>query len=166
MRVVITAAVSVDGLIARSPNHLATEWTSKEDTAFMVRMSKELGVVVMGARTFATLNRGLKGRRVIVYSDNPPDEIPDGVEFTTLPPVELITQLSDEGVTGVTVWGGSSIYTQFLQAGVVDDIYLTVEPVLFGSGVRLCDGDIDITLRLLEVSHLNEQTLLLHYVVV
>ena len=37
----------------------------------------------------------------------------------------------------VGVWGGANIVTQYLQAGLVDELQLHLIPVLLGNGVRL-----------------------------
>jgi riboflavin biosynthesis pyrimidine reductase len=48
---------------------------------------------------------------------------------------------------------------------VVDEIRLTIEPLLFGRGVGLVEGDIDLYNRfhLLSVDTLNQDTLLVKY---
>ena len=50
-----------------------------------------------------------------------------------------------------------------MQAGVVDKLYLTVEPVLFGEGIKLFNQSLDIKLKLESVKKLSPQTLLLEY---
>ena len=42
---------------------------------------------------------------------------------------------SDEKDVGT--WGGASIVTQYLQAGLLDQLQLHVIPILLGNGVRL-----------------------------
>lgn len=165
MKVVLTAALTADGFIARDANHLSTEWTSPEDKQLMVRISKEMGVVVMGSRTFATIGHGLKGRRVFVYSTHPPESPPEGVTFTALPPEKLVDQLIQEGENGIALWGGASIYRQFMQAGLVDELYLSIEPTIFGNGVGLFDAPIDVPLKLLDTMKLNDNTVLVHYAI-
>ncbi|MBI4437549.1 dihydrofolate reductase [Candidatus Uhrbacteria bacterium] len=161
MRVVLIAAISADGKIAQSPLQSSLAWTSKEDTAFFVEKTKEAGVVIMGRRTFETIGRPLKGRRLIVLSETP--GAVEGVEYVNASPRDVIERLEREGVTQVVVGGGSSVYSQFLHAGLVTDVYLTVEPILFGGGVHLAEGFDPIQLSLVEVTKLNAQTVLLHY---
>lgn len=92
----------------------------------------------------------------------------DDVIFTTsLAPVELINRLEQAGFSEVAICGGQQIYTQFLEAGVVDTLYVTIEPVIFGSGIKLVDklsvGQL-ISCRLKEIKKLNERgTVLLEY---
>jgi dihydrofolate reductase len=44
------------------------------------------------------------------------------------------------GDKDVGIWGGANTVTQYLQAGLLDELNLHVVPLLLGSGVRLFDG--------------------------
>lgn len=160
MKVYIIAAISADGFIAKSKDEFIN-WTSPEDKKFFREMTKESKVMVMGGNTFRTFKSPLPDRRTIVYSRNNIDN--SAVETTNLPPEELINNLKEEGVSEIAVCGGSSIYGMFLRSGVVTDVYLSIEPLIFGEGISLIDSDIDIKLELEKVRNLNENTLLIHY---
>ena len=166
MKVTLIAAISADGKIAEKTDQSSLDWTSKEDTKFFVDKTKEAGTVVMGRKTFATINKALKGRRVIVLTRDPSKETPmPGVEFTHLEPAALVRQLESEGVAELALAGGASVYGQFLQAGLVTDVYLTIEPILFGGGVPLAQGFDRVPLKFESVQQLNSQTVVLHYTV-
>nr|AIA10584.1 dihydrofolate reductase [uncultured bacterium] len=162
MKVSVVAAITADGFIGRDAHHLS-DWTSKEDKQVFVRLTKEAGTIVMGSKTYATIGRPLPGRRNIVYTTRPNEFQIEGVEATSEEPAMLVARLEQEGATGLAVCGGASIYGQFMRAGVVTDLYLTIEPVLFGTGVPLCNAELDTRLALRETSKLNENTILLHY---
>jgi dihydrofolate reductase len=173
MKILIIAAMSADGKIAESADQLSLDWTSKEDTRFFIDKTKEVGTLVMGSTTFATIGKALPGRRIIVLSKDDSKEprfpvietVPPGgsVEFANMPVKELVETLGHEGVGSLVVGGGSSIYSQFLQAGLVTDMYLTIEPILFGSGIPLASGFDRIEMSLVDVTKLNDQAVLLHY---
>ena len=160
IRVILIAAMTADGFIGRDANHLA-DWTSREDKQLFVRLTKRAGVMIMGANTFATIGRALPGRRTIVYTHGPFNK-PD-VEATTEAPRDLVARLEREGCREVAICGGRAIYDLFLQAGAVDELYVTVEPLLFGSGVSLAAGSLAAQLALREVEKLNDNTIMLHY---
>ncbi|HRH32071.1 MAG TPA: dihydrofolate reductase family protein [bacterium] len=166
MKVTLIAAISADGKIAERTDQSSMDWTSKEDKQFFVEKTKEAGTLVMGRKTFATINKGLKGRRIIVLTRDPSKELPiPGVEFTSEEPVALVRRLENEGVAELVLGGGASVYGQFLNAGLVTEVYLTVEPFLFGGGVTLAQGFDRVALKLDSVQQLNSQTILLHYTV-
>jgi len=160
MKTFIIAAISADGFIARTTDELA-DWTSKEDKKIFVELTKRAGTMVMGNTTFKTIGRALPGRHTIVYSRQ--DLAYDDVEVTSESPADLVARLDTAGQAELAICGGSAIYTLFLQAGVVDELYLTVEPCLLGAGVPLFDTSLNVQLKLLETRQLNENVLLLHY---
>ena len=85
--------------------------------------------------------------------------------FTDLPPAELLEDLAQKGYQEAAICGGASIYTMFLKAGLVDTLYLTIEPKLFGQGVNLLTEKLDLNLELREVKRLDERVVLLKYAV-
>jgi dihydrofolate reductase len=174
MKILLIAALSVNGKIAQSRDQSSLEWTSKEDTAFFIEKTKESGTVIMGQRTFDTIGKPLKGRRLIVLTldasmkekNVPLDENGTRLEFVEETPVDLIRRLESEGVTSVVIGGGSFVYSSFLREKLVTDLYLTVEPILFGEGIPLAESFGDVKLQFVESKQLGEQTVLLHYEVV
>lgn len=167
MIVFIIASVTADGFIARDGSQSSLDWTSREDTQAFVRLTKEAGIMVMGSATFATIGRALPGRKTVVYTRHPEKlaGITD-VEATDEAPAALVRRLAEAGYGRLAVCGGATIYRQFLDAGVVDEIYLTIEPVLFGAGVPLLDGMADTRLALVGHHLLNDDTLQVHYKVI
>nr|AIA13128.1 RibD C-terminal domain protein [uncultured bacterium] len=164
MKVFLIAATTADGKIGLAKDHHA-DWTSKEDKQLFVKLTKESGVMIMGMNTFKTIGRGLPGRKTIVYSyDSKVIEGVEGdVEVTSDEPEKLLQELSDQGHKSVAICGGAQIYSLFLSKGLVDELYLTVEPVLFGDGISLAEGVSLTNLQLIETRQLNENTVLLHY---
>jgi len=165
MKVILIAAITVDGFIGYSSDHLAN-WTSSEDKKVFVKITKEAGVIVLGSKTFQTIGRALPDRRNIVYTRNPKSIAVEGVETTDESPKLLVKRLSMEGHNSVAICGGATIYSLFLSAGLVTDIYLTIEPVIFGNGLGLFTERFEQKLKLVESKNLNEDTLLLHYITI
>lgn len=162
MRVFIIAALTVDGFIARHGTHLA-DWTGPEDKKLFVKLTKEAGTIVMGSRTFATIGCALPGRRNIVYTKRANELAIDNIETTAEDPVSLVARLKQEGAHALAICGGTSIYDLFIQSGVVDELYLTVAPHLFGKGMPLFNSTLDVNLELRGSEILGSNTILLHY---
>lgn len=163
MRVILVTAFTADGYIARHAEELI-DWSSKEDKQFFKTITKEAGVIIMGGVTFRTFGRPLPDRRNIVYTRQALDV--EGVETTQETPEALLARLEQEGHSQVAIIGGSSIYTTFLKAGLVGELYITVEPLMFGEGVKMLNEPVSLSLELLEVRNLNKNSLLLHYKVI
>jgi dihydrofolate reductase len=169
MKTFIIAATSADGFIARDTDQSSFTWNSPEDKARFIRLTKEAGVIVMGSTTFATMPKPLKDRRNIVYSRTPEkyaasiDPKFAGVEVTDESPAALVARLASEGAHGLAICGGSQIYTLFMKAAVVDTVYLTVEPVTFGSGIPLFTENFADKMKLVSTGTLPSGTKLLEY---
>ena len=166
MRVLLLAAITVDGKIARSPHELS-DWSSREDKRLFAQTSREAGVLIMGRNTYETLPAPLPGRLHVVLSDRPADAAPLGVEFTDEPPERILVHLESRGYSTVVLAGGAQAYRTFLEAGLVDEMWLTVEPLAFGVGVSLLgDRPLGLRLALLECRQLGEGAVWLRYQVV
>lgn len=160
MKVYIIVATSIDGFIARSKDEVI-DWTSKEDKQFFVSMTKKSGVMIMGGNTYRTFEKPLPGRRHIVYTKGHVDT--EGFEKATESPEDLIKSLKTEGYEEIAVIGGGYINSLFLDAGVVTDVYLTVEPLIFGEGVKAFHSPSTAKFRLNSAKKLNDDTVLMHY---
>jgi len=67
----------------------------------------------------------------------------------------------------VAILGGTQTYTWFLENGLLDEIYLTIEPIIFGRGLNLFEStkNLDAHFRLESTKKLNEKgSVLLHYI--
>jgi dihydrofolate reductase len=159
MKVFIIAAVTADGFIERMGEHGA-EWTSKPDKKFFMDRTKAAGTIVMGSTTFESIGKALPGRRNIVLSRS---KKYDGIETSSESPTELVAQLEKEGLAELAVCGGTSIYTSFMKAGVIDTLYLTVEPIIFGKGLPLFNDRVESKLELVSSKDIGTGTLVLEY---
>ena len=165
MKVIAIAAITADGMIARHAQH-RTDWTSKADKQMFAAASRKAGVIVLGRATFATFPRPLKDRLHIVMTTHPEAaaSTPGVVEYTAAAPAEILRNLEARHFAEVIIGGGASVYRQFIEAGLVDELWLTVEPVLFGEGISLLGaGALDIRMRLLEAAPLSDATMQLKY---
>ena len=167
MKVFIIAALTADGFISRNPGHSPLQWRSQGDKQFFIARTKEAKVVVMGLNTAKTSKRPMPDRLNIIYAVNK-EELPhwkefEGWEVTQKDPAVLVQELSERGYDQVAICGGSTIYAMFMRAGVVNTLYLTMEPVLFGQGMNLFNQEVDKRLTLVSTTKLEDNTLLLEY---
>lgn len=163
MKTFLIAALTADGFIAKHANHAAS-WTSREDKHFFTELTKRAGVVIMGSTTYRTIGKPLKDRLNIVYSRKKRDY--SGVEVTKQEPGELLKSLESRGYKEAAIIGGSSIYTMFMEADLVDKLYLTVEPLVFGQGINLFNKEFEKKLKLESVEKINDNVVVLEYSVI
>src|SRR5258708_2263760 len=105
MNVFLIAAITADGFIGRDEAQVSTSWTSKEDKNFFSDRTKQAGVVVIGAKTYATFNRPLPDRLNIIYSRTPQQSQFANLQYTQESPQDLLRRLEQEGHTEVAICG-------------------------------------------------------------
>jgi dihydrofolate reductase len=163
VKLILIMAMTADGIIGRT-NHHFPDWTCSEDKRMFKRVSQEAGVVVMGSRTFDTIGRALPGRLNVVMTRRPEQYEPaENLVFWSSSPRSLIDHLDSKGFETVVLAGGATINSLFICDGLIDELYLTIAPKLFGRGLSLFAESLDVDLELLEVRCLQAQTILLTY---
>lgn len=168
--VILIAAVSIDGFIAPADKESlpSTTWTSREDWRFFTKKSKEIGTLILGSKTFETIGKTLPERKMIVMTSEPERYIAyneENLSFTKAKAEEILADLSKQGCEQVALCGGSHIYSLFMQKGLIDRMFLTVEPYVFGEGIKLFSGKNEQKFELISKEKLNESgTLVLEYV--
>lgn len=164
-QIILLAAVTVDGKMARDTTQLSN-WTSPEDKKIFVAESKRAGVIILGNSTFRTLPRPLPGRLHIVLTRDLTGKtnIPGVVEYTNATPQQIGADLFARGYTSAVLAGGSQINALFLANDMVDELWLTFEPIIFGQGVHIFEGiSFDLRLRLLSLQQINASAFLAKY---
>lgn len=171
MRVILLMVSSVDGKSTKN-NKSLKEWTSKEDQEYFLKTSRSNNLIVMGSKTYESSQSKIKpypNRLKIVLTRNPKkyvkNFVPGQLEFINDSPLELVRKLEKKGYKQMLLIGGSTLNTEFMKSNLVTDLWLTIEPVIFGKGKSLVgEEDLDIKLNLKSLEKLNKQgTLLLKY---
>jgi len=162
-------AASVDGKISLTRNKMP-EWTSKEDWKFLQDALSKVDAVVVGRNTFEAAAKHLRKRNTYVITGRVKSIFRRGtVTFINPKRVDLRELFSQyKQYKRVAVLGGGRVYQAMLEKKLLDEIYVTIEPLIFGRGKEMFIGGTDTTqLRLLSTSKLNKKgSLLLHYQVV
>lgn len=139
-------ATSLDGFIARPDGGL--DWLGRvsrdgEDYGYQ-RFADTVDVLVTGRGTYDVMAGfdvwPYAGKRVIVLTHRPV-ESRHGEEFFAGSVEELARRLAAEGARRVYVDGGAAI-RQFLAAGLLDDLTISVIPVVLGDGIPLFGGGV------------------------
>lgn len=151
-------ATSLDGYIARSNGSI--DWLTEanksippgEDCGYSKFMA-DVDALVMGRNTFEqvlTFDSWPYGSTpVVVMSQREislPPNLPQSVSVSNKTPTALVAWLSGQGARKIYVDGGLTIQS-FFAAGLIDDITITVIPVLLGSG-RPLFGSLPTDVRL------------------
>ncbi len=145
IRASVFIATSLDGFISRKDGSI--DWlneanqlvTKGEDCGYKV-FSDSTDVMLMGRNTFdlvRTFDKWYYGdKRVVVLSSREVDipvELQKTVSHSSEAPEVLLRRLEAEGYRHAYVDGGTTIQ-RFLRAGLIDELTITLIPVLLGEG--------------------------------
>ena len=139
--IVALAAVSIDGKIGLHKNHFS-DWTSKEDLDFLHQVLDDSDVVVVGHNTYKTAKKPLSQRNCIVLTRKIVDQkILNSRCLFYNPQENSIKKLFERlKYKKIAVLGGTQVYTYFLERNLLDEFYITIEPVVFGRGLSLFES--------------------------
>ncbi|HEY7097121.1 MAG TPA: dihydrofolate reductase family protein [Terriglobales bacterium] len=138
----IFIATSLDGYIARVDGSI--DWLSivhpvDEAHGYATFMSS-VDTIVIGRRTYETVLEyelwPYSGKRVIVMTHHPA-MARHAEEFYSGTAPELANRLTD--AKRVYVDGGN-VLSQFFAAGPIDDVTISVIPIVLGNGIRMFSG--------------------------
>ena len=161
-KISVYIATSLDGFIARKNGDI--DWLTAveaagEDYGYQEFISS-VDLLVMGRHTYEKVltfeTWPYPDKKVIVLSSSHPPlpkELEDKVEVVNQSPRELLKTLDSTGSRNVYLDGGKTIQ-RFLREGLVDEMTITIIPILLGEGLSLFGPlEHDMKLRLMESKH-------------
>ena len=160
--------MSANGVVAQKKIENSFEWTSTEDRQQFMKRISDIGTVFMGGNTFRSIGQKpypgvdffVLTRKSEQFRDFP------NVTYVKGAVKDLYRMIQSRGIKQLALLGGPETNAQFFEQGLVDEIYLTIEPLMMPQGMQLFNTlEHSIGLTLNEVKKLNQSTLLLHYLV-
>jgi len=172
MKTILIFVSTLDGKITKWSEPNISSWSSHQDHDYYKKILNESRLIVMGSNTFnADTFKHSSDHQLIIMTGHPDKykslEITGQIEFTNESPVELIARFKNKGRKQMLVIGGSHVATSFLKEQLIDELWLTLEPKIFGTGGNfVTDVKLDINLSLIHCEKVNEQgTLITKYAV-
>jgi dihydrofolate reductase len=137
-RVVLGLAVSLDGFI-EGPNG-EYDWCFTDQDYGLTDFFKGVDAIFMGRKSYSVAdeqgdNTPWKGMKTYLFSRS--------LDRAPSPDVEILRDLDAARNVikgpGKDIWlfGGAELTTAFINAGLVDELWLSVHPILLGSGKPL-----------------------------
>lgn len=145
-KVVLGLGISLDGYIARKNG--AVDWLSMDWDYDWTAFFKTIDVVLMGRKSWdAALKMQPKnnseaanpyaGMETYVFSNRLKESGVEEVEIVSGNLKDFIENLKAKDGKNIWLSGGGELAKSFLDAGLVDEIYLGVTPLLLGAGLPL-----------------------------
>lgn len=171
MKVILYTGLTINGFIAKKDG--STDWMCKEDFQDFDNMCRKIGVVVMGRKTWDEMNpnwlpfpQGDGTYLVLTRNSKLVSEISKTI-YHLGAPEEAIELLKSQGHSEMLVIGGGETYGSFIQTGLVDELYIDIEPYLFGQGIPFfTEHNFEFKFELVEIIKLTANVVQLHYRVV
>jgi len=165
MKVILYMAMTANGYIAKENDE--TPWSDVIWGGYY-EFVKKRGNIILGERTYELMKEVNEfeklGFPITVVVSSSTDNKNDERTTFVLSPKEAVAVMKEKDVSEVVVGGGSMLNAGFLKDGLLDEIYLDIDPWLFGKGIKLfAETNAEAKLRLLEVSKLSENVIRLHY---
>lgn len=167
IKTILYMGITPNGFIAKPDGD--SEWTSEEDLAGFNQNSKGAGNIIMGKNTFREASsQGYfpfpDALNVVMTQETIENTWGDSVMFTNTKPSEVLDILEKKGFETAFLAGGGTLNASFLKEKLVSEIFLDIEPLLFGKGIPvIAESDFECELELIGSKNLNKNTVQLHY---
>jgi len=172
MKTILIFVCTLDGKITKWGDPMIRSWSSRADQDQFDAIWNDTRVIVMGSGTYNPDPLKADPKHLFIVITRQPSKfegsnVPGLLEFTNEAPGQILNRFENDENT-VLVVGGSQIATSFLKAQLIDELWLTFEPKIFGAGVNfVTDEKLDIDLRLISFEQVNKQgTLVTKYKVI
>lgn len=145
-KISVFIATSIDGYIAKKNGDIdwlvkfspPTDENEEKDCGFS-KFFSSIDVLVMGKNTYNVVSHfdtwPYQGKRVVVLSSTLTSVCTEAELFSG-DIAQLVAKLQADGVKHIYIDGGVTI-SQFLNADMVDQLILSIIPVVLGSGIPL-----------------------------
>lgn len=154
-------ATTLDGKIAKDKNHFP-DWTSREDKQFFAKISKKSKVVIFGENTFNTFKKPLKDRLNVVFAKDKKEK-QDNIMWVSGKVKPVLSKLEKLGYKSAVLGGGAFLNTLFLKEKLINEIYISINPKIFGNGISLFNDEFDVNLKLVDIIKLNKDAFVVRY---
>ena len=159
-------ATSINGHITKGQND--TSWVSESDWDQFYSFIKANDAVIMGRKTMESFSSDefpIEGAfNIVLTADKNLHKETEKFSIRTGNPEEIVTFARKKGFSNLLIIGGEYTNGQFLKADLIDEIILSVHPLVIGGGLSLFGkSDFDKKLQLLGTKEINNELVQLRY---
>ena len=168
MKVILYMATTANGYIAKLSHD--TPWSDAEFTSYSDKV-KEVGNLIIGKTTydlmleenaFADLDEPFVAA-LTSSNQSPAREKTAFVKNFK----DALKVLEKQGFQTALVGGGGQADSSALESGLIEEIFIDVEPLIFGRGISLfTPSNFDLKLKLIDTKKVGESGIQLHYQVI
>jgi dihydrofolate reductase len=163
--------MSLDGCLSHH-DHPGTGFASAADHAFFRDALQGFDCSVAGRLTYeagreSILRARERSRLQMVLTSTPArfaaDSLAEHLEFRSAGIPSVLEELARRGRSRCAILGGARLYTEACAHELLDELWVTIEPVAFGEGTRMFEGRTDFRFEVAGVFRLSSETWLMKY---
>ena len=142
-KVIFSLANSLDNYIARKDGAIDWILSGEEAASAMTEFWKTIDAVVIGRKTYEPVLKSgtpfptFPGVKNYVLSHTLKESLDKNVEIIGEDAAEFIRRLKTEEGKDIFVMGGGLLAKPLFEANLIDEVGVTIHPVLLGSGIPL-----------------------------
>ncbi len=166
MKVILYMAITANGMIAKENDN--TGWVSPTEWKSFIGMIQKAGNMIIGRRTYDIMCKNKEfekmGKVMIIVLSRKILNVNHKKIITVQSPQEALGILQKRKFKTALICGGGKLNSSFMKEKLVNEIYLDVEPIILGKGIKLfADAEFETKLELMEVKKLLGNEVQLHY---
>jgi dihydrofolate reductase len=173
MKTILIFVSTLDGKITKWGDPYIRSWSSQNDQDYFDAIWSDTRVIIMGSGTYIPDPIQPSSKHLFNIMTRQPEKyknksIPGQLVFTNESPFQLVKRFEKDGEEKILIVGGAHIAASFLREQLIDELWLTIEPKIFGKGENfVTEEKLDINLRLVSCIRANDQgTLITKYEVI
>ncbi|PTX15078.1 dihydrofolate reductase [Pontibacter mucosus] len=165
-------ATSLDGYIAKPNDDLSfLKLVEKEGEDYgYAEFTSNIDTIIIGRKTYDWVHREIgtshydNGERDVYVITRTERPSVGRIKFYTGDLTELVQQLKSENGKNIYCDGGAEVINEFLKSDLIDELIISIVPVLLGAGTRLFkDGRPEQTLEFVTAKTFDTGLTQLHY---
>lgn len=155
-KTILYIAMSLDGFVAGQHDDISWLFRYNDVDYGYNEFFSSIGAIIQGRRSYdIEIQHGWENVHPLptfVLSHHLPERKPqrEDVVFTAEDIEEVLKQAKQLTSKNIWIEGGANVAQQFLRRGLIDEIVLSIVPVILGDGIRLfgkTDTPIELSLR-------------------
>ena len=166
-KILLFIASSLDGYIARTSGEV--DWLFTDADYGYTDFFSQIDTILMGSKTYYQIlgfgEYPYKGKKSFVFSKTLDNKTDSNVTFVGTHLTEFISTLRQSRGRDIWLVGGGKTIHSFLKHGFVDELILSIHPIILGNGIPLImnDPSLETSLELKDVRTYNSGLLQVSY---
>ena len=164
VKIIVYMHITANGMIARLDG---SEFSSKKARQGFQDMMAKVNVNIVGRNTFEMSKKNgsfpMKGLNIVITSHKIKNSFGKDVIITNSNPKKILEIVEKRGYKEAAVGGGVTA-ANFLKEGLVNEIFLDIEPIIFGRGIPVFAYEkFEKKLKLIDTKRISNNEIRLHY---